>query len=211
MKCPNCNDNELELLKKRVESTNKYDIDKLVLKCQKCGNVFKENVYHEKPVPYRLIVSKFEDSYKTTIDLIPNIKLSVGDLLQSEKEKVIVTSIETKNNARVESTNTNDIRTIWANSQEIPSRIGVSVDEKGWISAYKVELPREYKIAVGDILKIENHVFVVKSIKTLERKIRKGFAKSKVIKRIYGSPTEGKHKKDLTKNIVSKTKLTKED
>lgn len=205
MKCPECESYELELLKRTVESSAKQDIEKLLIKCQRCGNVFKENIHHKKPITFRLIVSKFEDSKKTTVDLMPDIIIKIDDVLETKEGQVKINSIENNDGVRVKKTNTNDVKTIWATSLEIPARIGVSVDDRGWISSYKVDLDDEFKINVEDIIKIEDNIFKVNSIKTEERKMRKGYAKAKYIKRIYGKPFDGKAKYDLTKKIVSKT------
>ena len=97
-----------------------------------------------------------------------------------------------------------DVKTIWASSEEIPARFGVSIDLHGKVASFKCETERDYKIAVDDIIKIDKYIARVHVIKTEERKTTKGYAKAKVIKRVYAKPVKFNHYDyDLTKFIVS--------
>ena len=99
-----------------------------------------------------------------------------------------------------------DIVTIWANSVEIPARIGFSVDLHGEVDSYKLDLDRDFQISTEDIVKIDKHIVRIHVIKTQERKITSGFARAEVIKRVYGKPVKfNNFDYDLTKYIVKKT------
>ena len=80
----------------------------------------------------------------------------------------------------------------------------------GKVASFKCETERDFKIAVDDILKIDKYVARVHVIKTEERKTTKGYAKAKVIKRVYAKPVKFNHYDyDLTKFIVQAKPLNK--
>jgi len=205
MKCPICGSENIDTLKsKRISSKNK-EINELLLKCNNCESVFKDKVSENKPISIRLIISEYESSKKTSVDIYPDEKLSKGNILLSDMGEVEITSLESKDGRRVTNAIANDISTIWANSIEIPSRIGVSVDLTGNVDSFKVEVDRETEFATDDIVKIAEYVIRINVIKTIERKTRKGYAKARVIQRFYGKPVKfSNYDYDLTDNIVSR-------
>ena len=209
MDCPICGNDDLEILKSKQKSSKKKIIEEYLLKCGDCGHVFKDVVSLKKPQPYRLIISEHDKSRKTTIDLLPNDELAKGDVLLSEFGQVEVTSIEVRD-TRVNKSIIEDIDTIWANSIEIPARIGFSVDLHGEVDSYKLDLERDFEIAPGDVVKIDKHIVKVHVVKTQERKLTSGFAKANVITRVYSKPVKfNNYDYDLTKYIFKKTKSGK--
>lgn len=205
MDCPICGSDDLEILNSKQKSSKTKLMEEYLLKCEECGHVFKDMFSAKKPKPYRLIISEQDKSHKTTIDLSPSDELETGDVLLSEFGQVEVTSIEV-NDKRVSKSKIEDINTIWANSVEIPARIGFSVDLHGEVDSYKLDLDRDFEIAPGDIVKIDKHIVKVHVIKTQERKLTSGFAKAGVIKRVYSKPVKfNNFDYDLTKDIFKKT------
>ena len=206
MECPICGSDEIEILNSKQKSSKKKLIEEYLLKCEDCGHVFKDVISLKKPKPYRLIISEQDKSHKTTIELSPSDELEKGDVLLSELGQVEVTSIEI-GDTRVKKATIEDIDTIWANSIEIPARIGFSVDLHGEVDSYKVDLERDFEIAPGDIVKIDKHIVKVHVVKTQERKLTSGFAKANVITRVYSKPVKfNNYDYDLTSNIFKKTK-----
>ncbi|HEX3012955.1 MAG TPA: HVO_0476 family zinc finger protein [Methanobacterium sp.] len=199
MKCPVCESESYEILKSKGKHSKE-----LLLKCEECGNVYRETIIREKPVDVRIVISEFEKSKKDFIKLYPDEVLMVDDILDVGGKEVAVNSIETKSSARVYRSPVSDIETIWASSMDIPARVGISVDFGGRIISKKVDVDRDFEFAVGDIVKVGNLVFKVTSLKTIERKVRKGFAKAYVTKRVYGRPLEEfvRYNYDLSSNIV---------
>ena len=180
MECPICGSDDFDILNSKQKSS-------------------------KKPQLYRVIISKQGESIKTFIELSPNDELAVGDSLLTEEGQVEITSIETENK-RVKKALVEDIVTIWANSVEIPARIGFSVDLHGEVDSYKLDLDRDFQISTEDIVKIDKHIVRIHVIKTQERKITSGFARAEVIKRVYGKPVKfNNFDYDLTKYIVKKT------
>ncbi|MCQ2972272.1 MAG: hypothetical protein MJ209_03160 [archaeon] len=205
MECPVCGSDEIEIVNSKFKTTKKVIQEELILKCEECGHVFRDVVSQKKPRPFRLIISEQDKSIKTSIDLPPNEELLVGDVLLSDYGQVEVTSLEVDGN-RVKKAIIQDINTIWAASIEIPARIGVSVDLHGKVDSYKVDLDRDFKISVNDLIKIDKYIIRVHIIKTNERKTDSGYARAGVIKRVYGKPSKmRKFDYDLTDKIFKKT------
>lgn len=206
MDCPICGSDDLEIINSKQKSSKKKITEEYLLKCEDCGHVFKDIVSLKKPKPYRLIISEQEKSHKTDIDLSPSDELASGDVLLSDLGQVEVTSIEA-GDKRVDRAQLEDVTTIWAKSIEIPARIGFSVDLHGDVDSYKVDLERDFEIAPGDIVKIEDHIVKVHVVKTQERKLTSGFAKAAVITRVYSKPVKfSNYDYDLTKDIYNKHK-----
>ena len=206
MDCPICGSDDIEILNSKQKTTKKKFTEEYLLRCEDCGHVYKNTISLKKPRPYRLIISEQDKSHKTTIDLSPSDELRTGDTLLTEFGQVEVTSIEV-GDKRVEKSSLEDVNTIWASSVEIPARIGFSVDLHGEVDSYKLDLERDFEIAPGDIVKIENHIVKVHVIKTQERKLTSGFAKAGIIKRVYSKPVRfNNFDYDLTRNIFKKTK-----
>ena len=205
MECPVCGSKSSTTLKSKKISSKSKEVNELLLKCNSCNFVFKDEITRDKPSSYRLIVSEHEKSIKTFIDLCPDEKLEIGNSLLSDIGQVEITSLETKQNRRVENVIAKNISTIWALSLEIPARVGISVDFSGNVDSYKVDVERDFIFSVEDIVKISETIFKIKSIKTLKRMTKKGFAKASVIKRVYGTPINlNSYDYDLTRRVVSK-------
>ena len=205
MECPICGSDELEILNSKQKESKKKFTEEYLLKCFDCGHVFKDVVSAKKPKDYRLIISEQNKSHKTTIELSPSDELKVGDILLSDLGQVEVSSIEV-NDTRVKKALVEDIETIWATSIEIPARIGFSVDLHGEVDSYKLDLERDFEIAPGDVVKIENRIVKVHVIKTNDRKLTSGFAKAGVIKRVYSKPVKfNNFDYDLTNNLFKQT------
>ena len=205
MECPICGSDDIEILNSKQKESKKKFMEEYLLKCLDCDYVFKDVFSAKKPKMYRLIISEQNRSHKTSIELSPSDELKVGDILLSDIGQVEVSSIEV-NDTRVKKSIVEDIDTIWATSVEIPARIGFSVDLHGEVDSYKLDLERDFEIAPGDIVKIENHIVKVHVIKTNDRKLTSGFAKAGVIKRVYSKPVKfNNFDYDLTQNIFKKT------
>jgi len=198
MKCPVCESTSLEIIKSKGKKTRE-----LLLKCEDCGNIFKEVVEVDNPLDCRVVVSEFESSHKTFIKLYPDEILHNGDLIDVDGRTAEITSIENKRGGRVSESMVKDVETIWASYKDIPSRVGISIDYGGWILSKKVEINPDFEFIIGDIVKIDDIIFMINSLKTMERKMRRGFARAGVTKRVYGRPVEDKRfKYDLSSKVL---------
>lgn len=198
MKCPVCGSNSLEVIKSKGKKSKE-----LLLKCEECGNIFREVVDVGKLVDTRVVVSEFEKSHKTFIKLYEDKTIYTGDLVDVDGRKAEITSIENKRGGRVSKSSVDEVETIWASYADIPARVGISVDFGGRILSHKVDVNPEFEFTIGEVAKIGNIIFKINSLKTLERKMRKGFAQASVTKRVYGRPVDEKRfKYDLTSKVV---------
>lgn len=208
MNCTQCGSESCEILKSKGKKSKE-----LLLQCNECGNVFREIVEVEKPLKIRVVVSEYESSHKTSVDLYPDEILEFEGILDLNGRPAQITSIENKRGGRVMVSKVSEIDTIWASYIDIPARIGISVDYGGRILSKKVEVDREFEFTIGDVVKLENVLFKIRAMKTQDRKMRKGFAKAFVIKRVYGRPDKDlrRYNYDLTSKIVEvKTVATDE-
>ncbi len=199
MKCPICNSESYEVLKTKGKTSKEF-----LLKCNECGNTFRETVMTEKPLDCRVVVSEFEETHKTFIKIKSNEILQVGDVIEVNERPAEITSLENKRGGRVYKSIINDLETIWASYIDIPIRVGISVDFGGRILSQKVEVTPDLEFKIGDIVKMGNIIFRINSLKTLQRKMRKGFARAAVTKRVYGRPLEDvkRYNYDLTSKVI---------
>ncbi|HHT18678.1 MAG: HVO_0476 family zinc finger protein [Euryarchaeota archaeon] len=199
MKCPVCNFQSHEILKTKGKNTKE-----VLIKCHECGNTFRETIKIPKMVDCRIIISKFSQSEKKQIKLYPDEILQVGEVLVVDGEEAEITSLENKRGGRVLKSHVSELETIWAASLAGPARIGISIDYGGRVLSKKVEVERDFQFTVGDVVKMGNVVFRIKSMKTITSKIRRGGALAEQIKRIYSRPASHKDKfqYDLTSKIV---------
>jgi uncharacterized Zn finger protein len=198
MKCTSCGSEDYQILKKKGKNTQE-----LLLKCEDCGNIYREIISSPQPVEIRVIISKFESSEKKWATFLPDEIIRVDDVLEIGDEIVGVTSLENNRGGRVSECFVSDLVTIWAASRDIPARVGISVDFHGKVLSHKVDIDRDFKFTVGDVVKIGDIIFKIRSIKTLERKMRRGFAYADVTKRVYGRPVDDhRYNYDLTSKVI---------
>lgn len=198
MNCPVCGSESLEIIKSKGKKSKE-----LLLKCEECENIFREVIDVGKPVDCRVVVSEFESSHKTFTKLYKDEILHTGDILDLDGREAEITSIENKRGGRVSKSVVEDIETVWASYADMPARVGISVDFGGRILSEKVEVNPDFEFTIGEVVKMGNIIFKINSLKTLERKMRKGFARASVTKRVYGRPVEERRfKYDLTSKVV---------
>lgn len=209
MPCPICDFEEYEVLKIKGKK-----VKELLVKCDNCGHVYHETAPEEaKELQVRVVISEFEKSWKSTVELYSDEYLEIGTLLYIDDKEVEVTSIENQQGNRVYECPVVEIKTIWAKSLDTLSRIGISIDHEGNVISHKIEIEREFIFTIGDVGEIKGLKFRIYGIKTLERSMKKGFAYARVIKRVYGKLLSGKDKSrvkyDLTEYVVKTTNKEK--
>jgi uncharacterized Zn finger protein len=199
MKCPLCDSESNEIIKSKGKTTRE-----ILLKCNECGNTFRETVNIPKMVECRIIISKFEDSQKKNLKLYPDELLRVGDIMLVDDEEVKVTSLENNRGGRVQRSEVSLLETIWASSLTGPVRVGISVDFGGRILSRKVEIERDFQFTVGDVVKMGRTLFRIKSMKTIDAKIRKGSSRAEDTKRVYGQPLNSRDdfQYDLSPKVI---------
>ncbi len=205
MTCPMCGYDDYEVIK----SKGKKNKD-LLVRCFECNHIYHEYIEDDvRSIKVRVIISEFEKSWKTNIELFTDEYLEVGTLLYIDDKDVEVTSIENKESHRVNECPVEDIQTIWAKSLDTLARIGLSIDYKGDVLSHKLEIEKDFIFTIGDVCQIKDEKFTIYGFKTLERNMRKGYAYARVIKRVYGKllplNDKSKVKYDLTENVIKTT------
>jgi uncharacterized Zn finger protein len=199
MKCPICDSESHEIIKSKGKNTKE-----ILLKCNECGNIFRETIAIPKMVECRIIISKFENSQKKKLNLYQDDVLEVGDVLMVGDEEVKITSLENNRGGRVQRIEVSLLETIWAYSLTGQVRVGISVDFGGRILSRKVEIEPDFQFSVGDVVKMERTLFRIKSMKSINSMVRKGSSRAEDIKRIYGQPLPGNEnfQYDLSPKVV---------
>lgn len=200
MKCPECGSESTEVLKSRGTKSKEF-----LLKCNECENVFRETISVGKPIDCRVVVSEFERSHKSFVKVYPDQELQVGRIILVDGREAEITSLENKRGGRVYKSPAKQLETIWATYIDIPARVGISVDFGGRILSEKVEVSPDFEFTIGDLVKMGNLYFRINSLKTLERKVRRGFARASVTKRVYGRPidVQNRYDYDLSSKVIS--------
>lgn len=210
MCCPSCGYDEYEILKEKGKKNKE-----LLVKCDECGHTYWTPAPEEvKPVKVRVIISEFEKSWKTSIELFSDEYLEVGTILYIDNKDVEVTSIENLESKRKYECPVIDIKTIWAKSLDTLARVGLTIDNHGTVLSHKIEVEQEFIFTIGDIGIVNDMKFQIYAFKTLERNMRKGYAYARVIKRIYGRLLPRKDKQKPKYNLseyVVKTTIKDKD
>jgi len=202
MQCPICGSTSFRVLKSRTDESRTRKVKHLVLECDECGTVFRDRLVIENPEKHRVIISEHGESYRDYVELYPDEELSTGDAITVGGKLVEITSLELKSGKRVDKSTASEVETVWAASLEAPARVGVSVDLHGRVYSRKVEVDRDFVFRVGDVMKLGEHVFRIRAIKTSEGMIRRGSAEAHSVKRVYGRPVNLRFKHDLTGRMI---------
>jgi uncharacterized Zn finger protein len=204
MTCPNCGNEEYQVLKSKGKK-----VKELTVQCTACSHVYREVHEEAQEIDVRVVISEFENSWKSNVKLYSDEYHEVGTILYIDDKEVEVTSIENNESIRVYECPVINIQTIWAKSLDTLARLGISIDNHGEVLSHKIEIEREFIFTIGDVCEIDGIKFRIYGFKTLERSMKKGYAYAKVIKRVYGKLLSRKDKSkvqyDLTEYVIKTT------
>ena len=117
----------------------------------------------------------------------------MGDELFLEGERVKITAIE-HGSRRVTTSPAAEITTIWAKYYDkVP--VKVSVVDKAHTYSRKIWAALEEEFEIGDIIELSDGSYVIYSIKTKERNLKRGYARAEDILRLYTKPMKGSHRR----------------
>ena len=139
MTCPNCGNEEYDILKSKGKKVKELTVD-----CKECHHVYRHTLQEAQEIEVRVIISEFENSWKTSVKLYSDEYLEVGTLLYIDDKEVEVTSIENKESIRVYECPVINIQTIWVKSLDTLARLGISIDNHGEVLSHKIEIEREF-------------------------------------------------------------------
>ena len=193
--CPICDDITPHIELKREESKKYF---KITVRCLGCGHVhhIEERI---KLKDIHVIISRYGESEKKTIQLPTDEILKVGDNLVVYGEDVEITGIDTTK--RVSSSSVEEITTLWVKSLNIPKKVGISINDGITTHSVNVLVPNDYVFDNKTLYRVGRLFFRIKKIKTEKGTFKRELAIK--IKRIYSDSAKPlRDFEDLTENIV---------
>jgi len=139
----------------------------------------------EKRTTVKLIISRYEHSLCSSLELPASRTLRVGELIEAGGERVRLTAIDTAA-GRVSSAQAAEIKALWGVSESMPLRVKYSVHIAGRTVAGRIETTRTRVFRVGEKVVTPQHVFTITAIKTRGGVLRKGSAPAHQVVRLYG-------------------------
>lgn len=180
MDCPECGEETLHrTLKGRYQGKRL----KLVLKCGACGNVREEVLEQVSQVKVRMIISRGEESERTTADFPADWAVHVGDEFMHGEERLQVTGIEVAG-ARAEKAAVVKVETLWTKNFD-QARVFISINRHGRTKSVEILTDPDEEFEVGSEIEVDGDPVVIHSIKVKEDTIRRGVASARDIVRIY--------------------------
>lgn len=177
--CPSCGEDTDHVLIKSGQEN--------LVRCEECELVHSVQKERVRLITLKVIVNKDDRSQAYFINIPARELLRVGDELlvddgTSDVVMTEITSLET--DRRVESAQAEAVKTVWVReTDEVPLKL--SVYRSGRTNSFKITVPGDDVIEVGEIREIEHFVFKVVKIKLRGE----GFAdraKAKDILRVWG-------------------------
>ncbi len=177
--CPTCGtDTEHALIKSGQEN---------LVRCEDCETVHSVQIERERLVNLKVIVNKDEQSRPYFIRIPAKEILHVGDelLVDDASSDVVMTEISSlETDRRVNSAPAGVVKTVWARAtDEVPLRI--TVFRSGKSHSFKITVPGNEVLAVGEVRRVEGFKFNIVKIKLRGE----GFAdtaEAKDIVRVWG-------------------------
>ncbi len=186
VECPMCKDETLhQVLSGKMAGKNAKVLDSTV-KCRACGHVHHVVLKSEKPVTIPVIVSWLKESKRDSVVLGPEEVLSIDDEMMCGDLPVLVTSIESKAGARVDSCKAGDISAIWAKRFD-KVKISFSINHHGKTYAEQMIASPDEEFSIGDMLQVGKRDVVIHAIKIQGRSVRKGSVAARDVVRIYAN------------------------
>ncbi|NMB85026.1 MAG: hypothetical protein A4E44_01271 [Methanosaeta sp. PtaB.Bin018] len=177
--CPSCGEDTDHTL-------IKFGQEKLV-RCEGCGLVHSVQKERERLISLKVIVNKDDRSQQYFINMPAREVLHVGDelLVDDGSREVVMTEITSlETDRRVESAQAEAVKAVWAReTDDVPLKL--SLYRKGRTNSFKITVPGDEVIEVGEVREVEHFVFKVVKIK-LRCEGFADHAKAKDILRVWG-------------------------
>jgi len=177
--CPSCGEDTDHLLIKSGQEN--------LVRCEECGLVHPVQKERERLTTLKVIVNKDGLSQPYFINIPAREVLHVGDelLVDDGSRDVVMTEITSlETDRRVESAQAETVKSVWAReTDEVPLKL--SLYRNGRTNSFKITVPGDELIEVGEVREIEHFVFKVVKIK-LRGEGFADLAKAKDILRVWG-------------------------
>ncbi|UCE91692.1 MAG: hypothetical protein JSV90_00620 [Methanobacteriota archaeon] len=156
------------------------------VKCRKCGHTHHVTIRAERPVTVPVVVSWMSKSRRSSLALGPDEVVSVDDEVMCGEMPVLITSLESRAGARVQTAKAGDIGTIWAKRFD-KVKVSFSINHHGKTYPEHMIVSPDEELLIGDILVVGKRDVVIHAIKTERGTAREGAVRARDIVRIYAN------------------------
>lgn len=184
IECPSCQEETLHRVIKGTIGEKKGLVVDALVKCGNCGHKHTSVIRAEKFITIPVIVSEQKISRKNEIELASREIIHIGDEYQLDRGQIKITAIETKK-GRVEESPAKEVTTIWAKKfDRLKLKVSINKGTKTMVRTLWAVPDEEF--FVGDVMRIKGLSFVIHSIKTKHKNIKRGSVQAREIVRLYG-------------------------
>ena len=184
IECPSCKEETLHrVIKGSMGKKKGFVVDALV-KCGKCGLKHPSTIRAETFITIPVIVSELDISQKNEIELSGQETINVGDEYQLDRGMIKITAIDTMK-GRVKSSIAKDVTTLWAKKFD-RLKLKISINKGSRTLTRTIWAVPDEEFFIGNVMRIKGLNFAIHSIKTKNKKIKKGSAEARDIVRLYG-------------------------
>jgi len=212
LECPECEDETLhEVLKGRgSERAGGLRLSALV-KCQQCATIRTVEIKEDAERAVKAILSDEGQSTRCTLSLDPGSVISVGDVIMlggaggsagkdgeggddddvstpEEGLPCLITTIEVKTR-RVPRAKASTADTVWLKRYD-KVKVKISVNTGRKTISREIWAAPDEKFEIGDVVAAGDMKLLIHSLNTGGRKLKRGAASARSIRRIYGREVE---------------------
>lgn len=186
--CPDCGEDTLHtVLHGRTGKGASFTLDATV-QCAECSRVHHVTIKEPAPVDVSVVVSRGQESHRTTLKLPPDEDVSVGEAFIVDGKNCKLTGIHARDQRWVDDASLDAVETLWMKEFEELS-VGFAINMGHKTITKSLPAPPEQEFTIG-----HEHVFgrlrvTVHAIKTHERLLKRGTAEAQDIVRIFAKPT----------------------
>lgn len=211
LECPECEDETLhEVLKGRGSSRAGGLRLSALVKCQQCGTIRTVEVTEQAERAVKAVLSDEGRSTRCTISLDPGSVISVGDVIMlggtgasgagddeaggdgvstpEEGLPCLVTAIEVKTR-RVPRAKASTAETVWLKRYD-KVKVKISVNTGRKTISREIWAAPDEQFEIGDVVSAGDMKLLVHSLNTGGRRLKRGSASARDIRRIYGREVE---------------------
>ncbi len=182
--CSLCGEETLHRVIKGSLGEKKSLVLDALVKCKKCGHKHTCIIRAAKQKVIPVIISEQDISQKSELEISPTDTVLVDDEYQTKSGVIKITAIETES-SRVNSATAKDIKTLWAKKFD-KIKLKISINKVAKTFTRTVWAVPDEEFFIGDVMTIKGLSFTIHSIKTKDRRIKRGSVEARDIVRLYG-------------------------
>lgn len=137
-------------------------------RCQKCRTTHRFEVRAPRLVSVRLILSDGAESRSEEHGYRVGTVLKVGEKLPEIEPEAIIRRIDRPDGHMVPSAEVGEVGAVWA-TLHVGARVPVSLVEGARTTSYRVEMPPETRLVVGDPITVEGQRLYISALRARQR------------------------------------------